>query len=413
MSANLNEIKEWLTAPPEGTIFFRKLRQMVEDGQLPTFDTPWGFSEYLCQTYVPRFSANEIEEETTLIREQQQQIVEAIAEKLSRQKRYRKKDSMDLYFTAIELAEKDPKYQALAYESQKLEGPLNPEMAEIQKSLKNLARKNPRKTFKKWIKTVAPDGLYAARGLHSLFVPFLPDLWDFLTAASQVVDTESYTQNIAVASGQFTLPKLDSPLFHIAEKRPLKTKKMLDLLWEDVDDYGFGYYIQNAQTYYLYHYLKNKKLSWTKRNALKAMIDTVCGVVLIAQIPHEYVDFWGQDSESGDTMEAEIHVKPCLEECIERIFVLAAMKVPGAKPVPLRTRRKYCLSFYNIATVEDDFYGTRHLYLHPDIDCPQSTMTDMIQIQTPLQQGIQENQQLSPIERDFYKKAKWYELPIG
>lgn len=59
-------------------------------------------------------------------------------------------------------------------------------------------------------------------------------------------------------------------------------------------------------------------------------------ILLASKVSLSDMKSFGGDSESGDTMEAEIHMKACEPSCVKHIFVLSNEKIGSAVPKELR-----------------------------------------------------------------------------
>jgi len=398
-------------------LIFNKLQKMINNGTFPRFDTPSGFSEFLCQAYVPKFKTDNKDLEA--IEREQNDIIDQVCEGIKSKKKYQK-DATSFYLDALEIAERLPRYIELKKMQKSKSGPLNPEVEDIHNKIDNLIQsgRDYKANFQRYTKIVAPTGMYAARGLHSFLVPFLPDLWELLVKASSLVSEENYSQNIAAASAMFAFPSFPFELAGTpASARPRSSFLGAPFVITDSsnDDYfkeDFGHYAQAIQRHYLHQYLREHGISANKTNMIQAIKELSCGVLIVAKIPHQYLLSYGGDSESGDLLEAEIKVKPCLDKCIQNIFVISAVQPSNSILATLNERKQYCLSYYNIAFLDTD----TAVRLHADVKCPTNGMSNFIKIRTPLDDALYQitkdavASKLLKWQEEYFSRARWYKI---
>jgi hypothetical protein len=98
----------------------------------------------------------------------------------------------------------------------------------------------------------------------------------------------------------------------------------------------------------------------------KAILASECPVVIVVDGKPSDMHGWGGDSESGDTYEAEIHMKHCEPRCVSRFFVASALHKLG-KPVRADERRYYALDEHMVVMGRKiGLYDAPKLFLHPD-----------------------------------------------
>jgi len=167
-----------------------------------------------------------------------------------------------------------------------------------------------------WLKTMAPNGIICARGLHSINAADHRDVMSFVYRGRgySVLGEDSgegrssftsYSMNLCVAVREFAC--------------------------------------------------RNGKVRSRGENP----------IVLVSRPKNSDIDGFGGDSESGDTNEAELHVKLCEPRCVERFFIASTSKI--GKPVSADERRYYALDECVIVTGRPmEPYDTPKLRLHPD-----------------------------------------------
>ena len=221
---------------------------------------------------------------------------------------------------------------------------------------------------------MAPDGVYAARGLHGLRAMSGDEAVATVLAESRGKRYESYSLNVPKAVAFATPPRYWSKFVAeglLGEDAPerVRHKKAKrngpEARWEpDVD-------------------------AWLRARGLRKSYATVKAAVemlqmcmlLVARVPHDAVLGYGTDSESGPLGEAEIHVRPCDElSCVGRAYVLSAQPLDH----PLATaaeRREFALSFYDVVGVEYDV-TVLDVPVHADVVCRSPRIVGRTKVRT-------------------------------
>jgi hypothetical protein len=202
-----------------------------------------------------------------------------------------------------------------------------------------------------WQRAMAPRGLFAARGLHS--VGFMPgeDIAGYLYKRRREVS--NYSMNAVVASWEFSTQSLRREMGTFYDPSLVNTAVRMNP--EAFKDVGF-------------QRLPNGNIVLPKMNAkTKALVKAAeCPVVLAVEVGAGQVREWGADSESGETNEAEIKVKNCEPGCVLHLFVASRQGL--GRPVPAAVRRRFALdSHIEVKGRENMFTGSPTLLrLHPD-----------------------------------------------
>lgn len=223
-----------------------------------------------------------------------------------------------------------------------------------------------RKMFSAWAKAMAPDGITCARGLHSL--GFLPkdDIAKIVFGHGDRSSSDNYSMNLAYAAFQFaTRPVSDlypsvSALWarSAAVIEPAAAEAVGVQVRGDVDRYRDASRAKKGLPPMLYWRSMPKKV----RDAISI---SQCPVVIVSRVGVESMNGWGGDSESGDTMEAELHVKHCEPRCVERFFVASAVHKLG-KLVRADERRLFALDEHVVVKGRPVYGDPVSLILHPD-----------------------------------------------
>ena len=213
--------------------------------------------------------------------------------------------------------------------------------------------------FRAWHEAIAPHGMICARGLHSL--GFLPgDDIPAMVYAGRAMhgrdseewgtgtpsDFSSYSMNLPIAVNWFA-----SNNGRVGKSRLFVTPSLARAAAaadpRALDTVG----------------VSTEKVAPAVRQAILA---SECPVVIVVSGRPADMHGWGGDSESGDTMEAEIHVKHCEPRCVQRFFVASALHKLG-KPVRADERRYFALDEHMVVTGRKiGFYDAPKLILHPD-----------------------------------------------
>lgn len=210
--------------------------------------------------------------------------------------------------------------------------------------------------FVAWVRAMAPHGMIAARGLHSL--GFLPgdDIASFLFSRRNP-EEDNFSQNVAYAAFHFAT-------FYVAGGWPRVTKSWARAAatLDSQAERAVGVQVRDNKP-------ERQGPCWANLSpkVRKAILRSQCPVVVVAKLDPLNMRGWGGDSESGPVMEAEVKVAPCEPACVERLFVASAVHKLG-KPVSAEMRRHYALDEHKEIVGRDDSWFVRPptLYLHPD-----------------------------------------------
>lgn len=229
-----------------------------------------------------------------------------------------------------------------------------------------LSPQDTRKAFRVWLRSLCSGNPVCARGLHGL--SFLPgDDIPSMLSKGRMSPWDNYSMNVPVAVARF------------ATKWVLRPQGMLTESWargasaidaraadavltsvgmtEEEYQYGSSYRSASDDPVPPWH-----TLSTSVKTAIRM---SQCPVVIVSRVSEDDIKGAGTDSESGDTNEAEIHVKPCEPKCVEHIFVASAVHRLGSTASP-SLRRLYGLDHHNVLSYRDD-YGEGTLTLHSSV----------------------------------------------
>ena len=386
----------------------KEIKALVESGVFPRWDTVTGFSEFMCETHFPAMRPGREE----LIRE------------LERLKRRQNRIIPDTKESTLIWSQLEDEIYDINLE---LSIPKNKFMRDIVEDM-NWTKK----TLKDFFKIVAPDGLIAGRGLHGMAFPTVEYIWELLYASEELKkrekdpynQAENFSLNLAASAQLFALPRTHLWSSYTSMKwlkgAPERAKRR-----QEIDPF---YGVEDDFNTHLIESAKDMDLKPTKKNLLEINRASQCGVFIVARIPNKYLIGFGEDGESHFGHEAEIKVKPCLDDCITDIFVLSPKKMPGYGPVTEEERRRFCLSYYNIIVYEP--YSNEHmtlmnnnplwLQIHADVKCNVPN-NEIVKIRTPYEAAIHNKSRrrrqreyrpdkLSAGEERQFKSLKWYRL---
>lgn len=231
------------------------------------------------------------------------------------------------------------------------------------------------RTFQLFMRTMAPDGVWAARGLHGLSVRTPEEIRQLVIATEQKpkYGYTSYSLNLAYSLDNFALPETDR--VHLIDAQDFldggrRFTRGLDaggLIPVETDIEGkitlsFGAKALawlNSQGVALPRHTppppikkdKNGRRMWREREPsaaakllAQAMAHIETPVAIFARIPHDCLKSFGGDSESGFIEEAELHVKPCIERAVRAVYVLAPWQI--GTPATDEQRKEAALSYY-------------------------------------------------------------------
>lgn len=232
-----------------------------------------------------------------------------------------------------------------------------------------------------WQQAMAPEGLQAARGLHS--IAFLPgdDIAAMIILRRGSNDysegTSNYTMNAPVASWMFStrglhrehqVPSALLARAIVAKNKNFQERDLINRLITIEDDMCSSPTRKRASGGGRPARPEPREFSKAERaEILRISKDVSQPVVLVANIDKENFRSFGGDSESGDTMEAEIKVATCEPDCLAHIFV--ASRTPVGTPVDEITARYHALNEHWEVQGRFFSYGDDvTLHLHPETD---------------------------------------------
>lgn len=260
------------------------------------------------------------------------------------------------------------------------------------------------RTFQLFMRTMAPDGVWAARGLHGLSVRTPEEVRQLVVATEQKpkYGYTSYSLNLSFSLDRFALPEranshlMDAQDFLDGGARFTKGLDAGGLVSakpgiEDKITLSFGAKALswlNAQGIRLPRYSppppvrkdaqgrriwRERKPSAAAKLLAQAMAHIETPVAIFARIPHDCLKSFGGDSESGFIEEAELHVKPCIERAVRAVYVLAPWQI--GTPATDDQRKEAALSYYRRVQIQlpDERRGMQgRLFptvLHGLVDC--------------------------------------------
>lgn len=263
----------------------------VDRGLIPTWDTPWGFSEYLKRVYlgeIPRLL----------------QVEQALRNRI-----WDQADRLD--------AEEDERVAALP------------------RSESSYATYPQPPLLKRFLRTVAPQGfIYASRGYHNLafthanqVLPLLEDQWR---------GRSSYTLNLARSVSSFA---------NVVTEASDISGNLKYVLAEGPHRGQFRPYYEFTRRV-LRLWLQKQGLAETEGNWGLAYAQNICGIQVVSKVPTSSVTSFNYDSQSHNLYEAEIIVKSRSHANVVGVFVAKRGDLPGARLATPEERALYCLSNY-------------------------------------------------------------------
>jgi hypothetical protein len=234
-----------------------------------------------------------------------------------------------------------------------------------------------RRVFETWAISIAPSGFVCARGLHGL--GFLP---------GDDIPGTIFGRNPRKGDGRkkdydyFSL-NIEYSIFHFATQYLDKLYPTVSDLWAraasaidpDAAKYA-GVWVRDR--------VSKEELAYRDAQAAKrgeartpawqevpkrtkdAILASQCPVLIVAHVDAGDMKGWGSDSESGETMEAEVYVKHCEPDCIEKLFVASSGRGLGT-PVKADERRYYGLDEHLVVKGKAySYFDAPNLLLHPD-----------------------------------------------
>jgi len=210
-----------------------------------------------------------------------------------------------------------------------------------------------RAAFQRYMSAVAPGGVWAARGLHSVSVRTAEEALGLVegrwTAAA------SFSFNLAYAVDRFGSPTVSSSL--LAENLSSGYLQARDNLpaWQATIE----------------EWLNRERARPTKTNIGKAAAETQCSIVLVAKLPLSALEEFGGDSESGPLQEAEVKVSAGLPlRTLAGVFVCAPWPIRGGRVATVAERRQFALSDYTRVAFISEVHGfpmPGETVLHSDV----------------------------------------------
>lgn len=239
------------------------------------------------------------------------------------------------------------------------------------------------KVFDAWVDAMAPEGMICARGLYGL--GFLPgdDIPSMIYKRRGTHGDEGdsrrkkskvgyYSMNVPIAVNWFALRNNSVGGEGGATVTPMLARAASAVDHRAAEAAGIAMWKQDSEVRGWIERQAAKRgevapPSWVSLPSAvkKSIIASECPVVIIVDGKVSDMHGWGGDSESGDTMEAEIHMKHCEPKCVLRFFVASALYKLG-KPVRADERRYYGLDEHMVVTGRKYDYYEPKLILHPD-----------------------------------------------
>lgn len=246
------------------------------------------------------------------------------------------------------------------------------------------------KTFKQYMKIVAPTGLFAARGLHGLPITTVNDVKFILNSfgnreQESKYDTDNYSMNVAYASANFTAIKprvnrryveyfignLESSAIKAKKStstadRKAFTSKDAEKLAKGKDKESIDHYQQFRAAKLVAEVMSYEGANKSVKTANEFAAALLSSMLIVAKIQPKYLRSFGGDSESGPLLEAEVWADPqcSVTDCAQHIFVLCPFKLALPRATTAE-RKKYCLSYYQEWST-GEWYNH---YLHPSVKC--------------------------------------------
>lgn len=212
--------------------------------------------------------------------------------------------------------------------------------------------------FESWLDAMAPDGMFAARGVHSL--AFLPgdDIMGTIVQERNArgSDESNYSMNIVVASWMFSTRLVDH-----AFPRITKTWARGAAALESA---AANPSLLNRSIRVPPNSSAEERSELPPSRIRRAFYLSQTPTVIVTRLDKRDLNGFGGDSESGDTVEAEVKARFCEPRCVEHLFVASAVHKLG-RPVSTAVRRRYALD-HHLEVTGQVMGDPQVLLLHPD-----------------------------------------------
>ena len=194
---------------------------------------------------------------------------------------------------------------------------------------------------KDFFRITCPEGVWVARGYHTLPVTNARDVCDIVFSSPEDErGRSSYSLNIAYAAGWFARPLPRAADFIIPHLFPSRKH-----------DDPIRAYLAERWRPIVSKWLAAQGLPFTPSNAAKAIAYNDVAVLAVTHLGHDQITGFGGDSESGFLNEAEVYVRTQPQSAMKKIFALAPFKLDA----PLATekeRKVYCLSYHDVSIID-------------------------------------------------------------
>jgi len=224
-----------------------------------------------------------------------------------------------------------------------------------------------RQIFETWATAMAPGGLACMRGLHSIgFLPGdnIPQI--IFGHADRAERHDNYSMNFAYCVSHFATGSVERYYPSVTDLWA-RSAAVID----PAAAATVGVQVRGKPDAWMDARLRQEgrppRIYWSKlpKKTRDAILVSQTPVVIVVRTDSSDMVGWGGDSESGDTLEAEIHMKRCEPRCIERFFVASAMHKLG-KVVRADERRHFALDEHMVVKGKAVYGEPVSLVLHPD-----------------------------------------------
>lgn len=231
-----------------------------------------------------------------------------------------------------------------------------------------------------WQRAMAPEGLQAARGLHS--VGFLPgdDILSMVIRERSAQDegegTSNYTMNAPIASWLFATQALHREhqsvnallaRAMVAKDRTIEESDLINRTLHKEEDFPRSSKAEASPRNRPAKFARREFSDAERRKLLKLSKQVSQPMVMVTSVDKNSFKAFGGDSESGETLEAEIKVRHCEPECLLHVFI--ASMTPVGDPVDDDMIRLHALSeHWELEGRYLDYDMDVTLYLHPETE---------------------------------------------
>ena len=229
------------------------------------------------------------------------------------------------------------------------------------------------RVFKTWAGAMAPSGFICARGMHGLGFLTGDDIPGtiFRRKLKGGKDYDYFSLNIEYSAFNFATQYLDK-FYPTVTDLWARAASAID---PDAANFvGVSVRDRISKADLAYQDAQAAKRGETRapvwqevpKRTKDAILASQCPVLIVAHVDAGDMKGWGSDSESGETMEAEVYVKHCEPDCIEKLFVASSKRGLGT-PVKADERRYYGLDEHLVVKGKAySYFDAPSLLLHPD-----------------------------------------------